>query len=97
MPVVGIYDIGLGYQATYQKTQEIKASEPYLDIAFKGTLYSDKTGDVAYANDEKVVNDVTLTYFTKYLVEPNLEKPEYILNNLYGEDIILMLGALVEE
>lgn len=96
---IRVYNTGLGYQETYQKTLELKEQYPYLNIIFSGNLYHDKEGIVVFTKEESAKTH-TVEIFADYLETKTTTKPEYILNNLNGEDVTILLGKdilLVEE
>ena len=95
---IRVYNTGLGYQTTYQKVLELQEQYPYLNIVFSGTLYSDKEGVVIYTHDGNQKNH-TVEVISEYLSANSTTKPEYITNNLKGEDVTILLGKeiLVEE
>jgi LCP family protein required for cell wall assembly len=95
---IRVYNTGLGYQATYQKVLELQEQYPYLNIVFSGTLYSDKEGITVYTHDSEP-KPHTVEILSTYLNADSTTKPEYITNNLNGEDVTILLGKeiLVEE
>lgn len=90
--VINVYDTGIGYQNAYNKTLELQEKYPYNTILFMGTLYSDKVGTVVYDQFESEHSE-TVSELANYLQTTNNTQPEYIQNNLNGEDITILLGA----
>jgi LCP family protein required for cell wall assembly len=91
-----VYDTGLGYQKSYDKVQSMIENYPYLDITYQGTLYSDKKRTIVYEN-ETGKKPYTQEEISSYLDADTLMKPEYITNNLNGEDIVVLLGEPITQ
>lgn len=92
---VYVYNTGLGYQEAYKKVQTLREQYPYLNIVFKGTLYSDKEGDYIYSNVENEFA-TTVTKFATSLGIENKTKPEFITTSLGGGDVTILLGKAVQ-
>jgi LCP family protein required for cell wall assembly len=92
-----VYDTGLGYYPTYDKTLELLEEFPFTDITFMGTLYYDKTGVTMY-NHSQDKFPTTTTLLSDYISPDSTIQPEYITTSLNAEDITILFGAeIVEE
>jgi LCP family protein required for cell wall assembly len=89
-----VYNTGLGYQATYDKTQSLRKDFKYLDIKFLGNLYSDKEGVYIFSNVENSFK-YSVDKLSKYIKPTSTTKPEYITTKLRGEDISILFGKEV--
>ena len=89
------YNTGLGYQEAYDEVQTLRTKYPYLDIVYRGTLYSNKEGSYIYSHTENEFT-TTVTDFATALKIENKVKPEFITNNLNGEDVTILLGKAVQ-
>ncbi|MFA5622699.1 MAG: LCP family protein [Candidatus Dojkabacteria bacterium] len=89
-----VYNTGLGYQATYDKTQSLRKDFKYLDIKFLGNLYSDKEGVYIFSNKEDSF-EYSVNQLSKYIKPTSTTKPEYITTKLRGEDISILFGKEV--
>lgn len=90
-----VYNTGLGNTEVTAKVKTLKEQYPYMNIVNKGTLYSDKEGTYIYTHTE---NEFTATVeeFAKTLNIENKTKPEFITNNLNGEDVTILLGKTIQ-
>ncbi len=93
-PSIYVYNTGLGYQGTYDKTQLLRKSFKYLDIKFLGNLYSDKEGVYIFSNVENSFK-YSVDKLSKYIKPTSTTKPEYITTKLRGEDISILFGKEV--
>ena len=73
----------------------LKADYPYINIINKGTLYSDKEGEYIYTHTENEFTATVDELATKLNIT-NKTKPEYVTNNLNGEDVTILLGKEVQ-
>lgn len=89
-----VYDTGLGFKLSKEKTDTLKKEFPYLNIVFAGTTFKDKEGIVVYARTEDYKN--TVSQLSDILGTEINEKPEYITSNLNGEDVTILLGKKIE-
>lgn len=94
-PTVYVYNAGLGYQAVYEKTQELREEFKYINIKYLGNLYSDKQGVYVYSNKDNEFKYST-DQLSKYIKPTSTSKPEFITNNLKGEDISILFGKPTE-
>lgn len=95
-PSIYIYNIGLGYQESYQKTQEIREQFKYLNVKFLGTLYGNKEGNYIYSNStDNFISSVDM--LAGYLDIENKSKPDFITTRLNGENISILLGKAIPE
>ncbi|MGI6423261.1 MAG: LCP family protein [Candidatus Dojkabacteria bacterium] len=92
-PSINVYNIGLGYQNTYKQVQELRTQFKYLNIKYRGNLYSDKEGTYIFAKDESF--NFAIDQLSKNITDIKKEKPEYITTNLKGEDISILFGKEV--
>ncbi len=90
-----VYNAGLGYQETSDIVKTLKEEYPYLNFQFKGTLYSDKESKYIYSHTENEFA-ATVEELAKKLEIENKTKPEYITNNLNGEDVTILLGKTIQ-
>ncbi len=90
-----VYNTGLGNTEVTAKVKALKEQYPYMNIVNKGTLYSDKEGTYIYTHTE---NEFTATVdeFATTLNIENKTKPEFITNNLNGEDVTILLGKAIQ-
>lgn len=89
-----VYDTGLGFQKSKEKTEELLEQFPYLNITFSGTMYKDKEGIIVYTkNDEP---SKTAEELAKILNANSNKKPVFITTNLNGEDVTILLGKNLE-
>ncbi len=90
-----VYNTGLGSTEASKKVQALRIQYPYLNIIYKGTLYSDKEETYIYTHTE---NEFTATVdeFATTLNITNKTKPEFITNNLNGEDVTILLGKAIQ-
>jgi len=90
-----VYNTGLGNTEVTAKVKTLKEQYPYMDIVNKGTLYSDKEGTYIYSHTE---NEFTATVdeFATALNIVNKTKPEFVTNNLNGEDVTILLGKTIQ-
>jgi LCP family protein required for cell wall assembly len=90
-----VYNTGLGSTEVSSKVKDLQKQYPYLNIIYKGTLYSDKEGTYIYSHTE---NEFTATVdeFATTLGIENKTKPDFITNNLNGEDVTILLGKAVQ-
>ncbi|KKR05599.1 MAG: Cell envelope-related transcriptional attenuator [candidate division WS6 bacterium GW2011_GWF2_39_15] len=92
--IIRVYDTGIGYIKAKTKTEELQKKYPYLNILFFGTLRSDKEGNIVYgSNSTDFV--YTVDMLAKYFQTENKTKPDFITSNLYGEDLVVLLGKEV--
>lgn len=91
-----VYDTGLGYTESLEKTEEIYEQFPYIDITFSGTLFTDKEDSIVYQNYEENNYPTTISTLSEYLGTNLNEKPEYINTNMNGEDVTILLGKQIE-
>ncbi|MCK9368769.1 LCP family protein [Candidatus Dojkabacteria bacterium] len=92
-PVVRVYDVGMGSAAAKAKAQEIIAKYPYLNIVYFGKLKSGKEGIIVYRHESKYKG--TVAELSKFLDATSVAQPEYITNNLNGENVTILLGKPV--
>ncbi len=90
-----VYNTGLGSQEVAEIVKTLKAEYPYINIINKGTLYSDKEGTYIYSHTENESTN-TVNELAENLKIENKVKPEYITNNLNGEDVTILLGKEVQ-
>ncbi len=88
-----VYNGGLGYNETFQKTQELTESLPFVNITFGGNLWSlNHTGTtiVSTADETKfaTLEELSEIYGTEWTDTP----PEGV-SAVYGEDIVIVMGA----
>ena len=93
-PSIFIYDVGLGYQATYDKTKDLREQFKYLNIKFMGTKYRDKEGVYTFSHKDGEYS-YSVNTLAKYLEIENIVKPEYITTRLNNEDISILFGKAV--
>lgn len=93
-PSIYIYDVGLGYQETYEKTKKLRDSLKYLNIKFMGTRYRDKEGVYIFSHKEEEYSYSVNTLATYFKIE-NTVKPEYITTRLNNENISILFGKTV--
>ena len=93
-PMIYVYNTGLGYQPTYEKTQELRNEFKYLNIKYLGNLYTDKEGTYVFSNKE---NEFTYStnILSKYIKPTATTKPDYVTTNLKGEDISVFFGKQI--
>ena len=90
-PLIYVYDSGLGYQETYQKTKDLQNQYPFLNIVFGGTTTYNENGDYIYSDDTESTYPVTIEEFANTLNITNKTKPDFVTTNLYG-DVTILLG-----
>ncbi len=90
-----IYNTGLGNTEIIAKVKTLKEQYPYMDITYKGTLYSDKEGTYIYTHTENEFT-ATIDEFATTLNITNKTKPEFITTNLNGEDVTILLGKAIQ-
>ncbi len=90
-----VYNTGIGATEATKAVQTLKTTYPFLNIVYKGTLYSNKEGSYIYTHTEgkftKTVED-----FGKTLGITNATKPDYITTKLNNEDVTILLGKVVQ-
>jgi len=89
-----VYNSGLGYTKSQEKTEELLEKFPFLNIRFSGTLYQDKEGIIVYTKEDNPSE--TAQKLAQILDATSTEKPEFITNNLNGEDVTILLGKNIE-
>jgi LCP family protein required for cell wall assembly len=90
-PLIYVYDSGLGYQETYQKTKDLQNQYPFISIVFGGSTKYDENGDYIYSDDTESTYPVTIEEFANTLNITNKTKPDFVTTNLYG-DVTILLG-----
>lgn len=90
-----VYNTGLGSTEVTAKVKALKIQYPYLNIIYKGTLYSDKEGSYLYSHTENEFATSVNEFATNLVIE-NKTKPEFITTNLNGEDVTILLGKTVQ-
>ncbi|NTV78290.1 MAG: LCP family protein [Clostridiales bacterium] len=90
-----VYNTGLGNTEVTAKVKALKEQYPYKNIVNKGTLYSDKEGTYIYTHTENEFI-ATVDEFATTLNITNKIKPEFITNNLNGEDVTILLGKAIQ-
>jgi len=93
-PSIYVYDVGLGYQETYKKTQELRDHFKYLNIKFMGTKYRDKEGIHVFSHKDDEYS-YSVNTLAKYLKIESTVKPEYITTRLNNENISILFGKTV--
>lgn len=93
-PSIYVYNVGLGYQESYKKTQELREEFKFLNVKFLGTLFSNKEGRYIYSNKTDQFT-TSIERIAQYLNTENKIKPEYITSKLHGESITILLGKEV--
>lgn len=94
-PNIYVYNTGLGSTEVADIVKTLKADYPYINIINKGTLYSDKEGEYIYTHTENEFTATVDELATKLNIT-NKTKPEYVTNNLNGEDVTILLGKEVQ-
>lgn len=92
---VYVYNVGFGYSQTLEKTNLLRSKFPYINIVFKGTLYSNKNGSYIYSHTENQYSK-TVQEFGNYLNIVEDTKPEYIKTNLNGENVTILMGKPIQ-
>lgn len=91
-----VYNVGLGTSETTKKVQALKTQFPFLNIVYKGTLYSTKEGSYIYSHTENSFTQ-TVSEISTYLGISNKTKPEYITTKLNNEDVTILLGKEITQ
>ncbi len=89
-PVIRVYDVGLGYEQSVAKTEELKSKLPYTDILFSGTLLDNYEGEYLFDNVKK---DSIIKDISKRLKMKTTEKPEFVQNLILNGEYIILLGS----
>jgi LCP family protein required for cell wall assembly len=90
-----IYNTGLGNTEVTAKIKTLKEQYPYMNIVYKGTLYSDKEGTYIYTHTENEFT-ATVNEFATTLNIVNKTKPDFITTKLNGEDVTILLGKTIQ-
>jgi LCP family protein required for cell wall assembly len=94
-PTIYVYNTGLGYQATYEKAQDLREEFKYINIKYLGNLYSNKEGIYVFSNKENEFS-YSANLLSGYIKPTGTTKPEFVTTNLKGEDISIFFGKSIE-
>jgi hypothetical protein len=95
-PKIYVYNVGMGATAVNEIVSDMRKDFPYLNITYKGTLYSDKEGVALYLNSNDN-HEYSFNTFVEYLKPDLTEKPDYLTTRLNGEDIVILFGKEKED
>lgn len=89
-----VYNTGLGATDVTKKVQTLKTTYPFLNIVYKGTMFSDKEGNYIYTNKENEFS-ATIEELGTYLAIENKTKPDYITTQQSNGDVTILFGKEV--
>lgn len=96
-PTIFTYDIGAGFIAAAERSEELSKKYPYTTIIYQGTLYTDKSSDYVYDNSTDGTYGNSIKKIAQLLTKPILTKPDFITNRLNGEDVVVLFGSGITE
>ncbi|MEA3357548.1 MAG: LCP family protein [Patescibacteria group bacterium] len=92
-----VYNGGLGYNESYNKYLEFVEQYPYLEIVFGGNIGLQTLSDTTVASFSDSMKYATIKEVEDFFQIKHVSDIPEGIANLYGEDIVVVLGTPIQE